>query len=186
MLMLVYWLPFLAITLTSPLQKKVAQLPVSEAVIIFGTLVREDKVSALLKERLDAGIGIIKAGKAKQIVVSNTPEAAAIMRAYLIENGIQADIIEVDGLADKTPDTCQYEKHSYPNNRKLIFVSQGYHLPRIRYQCSQLGVEASLFPAESIRLIRVSLLSSTTVFTTRVGRYFREAGLTWLSFVGIY
>jgi len=185
-LFILYWLPFLFIELKSQPQEKLEALPLSDAVIVFGTLVRDGTVSPLLKERLDAGIAIYIKGKALKIVVSNRKKASSIMQEYLLENAIPPSAIILDTTAEKTPDTCRYEKKTYPTPRKLIFVSQGYHLARIRYQCKKLGVTAVSFPAENIRKQRASLFSSFNVFTIRTKRYFREAGLTWLAFLGIY
>ncbi|HIP94545.1 MAG TPA: YdcF family protein, partial [Leucothrix sp.] len=185
-LLIIYWLPFLSISVKSHPQKNIERLPVADTVIVFGTLVRNANVSALLKERLDASIAIYNAQKAKQIVVSNMASASATMRRYLIANGIPPKDIASDISAEKTPDTCRYEKRMYPQQRKLIFVSQGYHLPRISYQCNKLGVLATTFPAESINKYRASLFSSWEVFMIRVKRYFREAGLTWLALLNIY
>lgn len=189
-LFILYWLPFLFISSSYKSQfypqKKIQALPLSDAVIIFGTLVRDGTVSPLLKERLDAGIAIYIKGKAYQIVVSNRKKATIVMQRYLLEKGIPASAIVLDTTAEKTPDTCRYEKKIYPKPRKLIFVSQGYHLARIRYQCKKLDVSAVSFPAENIREHRASLFSSFNVFTIRTKRYFREAGLTWLAFLRVY
>ena len=120
---ILYWLPFVFISIRSAPFEEVSKLPKSDAVTVFGTLVRNSQVSALLKERLDASIAIIEAGKAKKVVVSNTAHAANVMKGYLLNNGIQPNQIEVDPTADKTPDTCRYEKKANPNQRSLIFVS---------------------------------------------------------------
>jgi len=183
---ILYWLPFLFISIKSNPQEGLEALPLSDAVIVFGTLVRDSTVSPLLKERLDAGIAIYVKGKAYQIVVSNRKKASIVMQQYLLQNGIPPSAIVLDTAAEKTPDTCRYEKKIYPTQRKLIFVSQGYHLARIRYQCEKLEVTAITFPAENIREQRASLFSSFSVFTIRTKRYFREAGLTWLAFLRIY
>ena len=183
---ILYWLPFLFIKLKSNPRERLEALPLSDAIIIFGTLVRDGTVSPLLKERLDAGIAIYIKGKAYQIVVSNRKKASLVMQQYLVKNGIPPSAIALDTTAEKTPDTCRYEKRIHPEQRKLIFVSQGYHLARIRYQCKKLDVTAITFPAENIREHRALLFSSFNVFTIRTKRYFREAGLTWLAFWGIY
>ncbi len=183
---ILYWLPFLFISIKSNPQKKLQALPLSDAVIVFGTLVRDGTVSPLLKERLDAGIAIYIKGKAYQIVVSNIKKASIVMRQYLLDKGIPPNAIVLDTTAEKTPDTCRHERKTYPTPRKLIFVSQGYHLARIRYQCKKLDVNAVTFPAENIREQRATLFSSFNVFIIRTKRYFREAGLTWLAFLGIY
>ncbi len=188
-LVVIYWLPFMIISLSgrSDIVSATSKLPNSDAVIIFGTLVNESgDISPLLQERLDAGKAILEAGKARSIVVSNTETATNVMANYLLASGIDEDLIEIDIQADKTPDTCSYEKEIYPENRKLIFVSQGFHLPRLLYQCNQLSVQGTAFPAEAVLTIDRSKHSFLTKFRVRTTRYIREAGLTWLVFLNIY
>lgn len=185
----IYWLPFLIISLNAQSHtiSSIHELPNSDAVIIFGTLVNESgEISPLLKERLDAGYTILQSEKAKTIVVSNTEKATNIMANYLITKGIHETSIELDTQADKTPDTCSYEKLAYPENRQLIFVSQGFHIPRLLYQCRKLSVSGIAFPAESISTIDRSNYSLWTKLRIRSIRYIREAALTWLVFLNIY
>ncbi len=163
------------------------QLPVSDAVIIFGAHVTEDgEVTPLLKERLDAGKAIVTAGKSKKIVVSNTENAANIMAQYLQKEGVEASLIEIDTQAVKTTDTCSYEKKQHTENRSVIFVSQGFHLPRLLFQCQKIGIQGIAFPAEVLHTIDSSEYSFITKVTTRASRYLREAGLTWLAVLNIY
>lgn len=188
-LIILYWLPFIIIALNgrSNTVANINQLPSSDAVIIFGTIVdASGNVSPLLKERLDAGKAILEAGKAKRIVVSNTETAANIMAEYLFANGVDPDLVEKDIQADKTPDTCENEKEKYPESRKLIFVSQGFHLPRLLYQCNKLDIKGIAFPAEKLNTRNPADYSFLTKFRVRTARYIREAGLTWFAFLNIY
>ena len=186
LLFLIYWLPFIFILSYYKPYKNIHSLPYADAVIVFGTLVKNNIVSPLLKERLDTSIHIYHAHKAKKIVVSNTRRASLVMHQYLVNNNIPSKDITLDVTAIKTPDTCKYEKKQFPKTRKLIFVSQGYHLPRTNYQCQKLGIHASLFPAEQLEKNRAKIFSSIKVFTIRTKRYFREAGLTFLAVLNIY
>lgn len=188
-LLVIYWLPLGIIMLSSQpnVISTIDELPDADAVIIFGTLVNDSgDISPLLKERLDAGKAILEAGRVKKIVVSNTKDAANIMTQYLYDHGVESDLVEIDARADKTPDTCRYEVENHPENRKLIFVSQGFHLPRLLYQCNQLDVEGIAFPAEALKTIDRSEYTFLTKLQVRTIRYIREAGLTWLAFLNIY
>lgn len=108
------------------------------------------------------------------------------MKNYLLKEKIPSKNILLDTSAVKTTDTCRYLKTNYSQNKKLIFISQGYHLPRIKYQCEKIGVAAELFPAETLQQNRKSLFSSFEVLTIRTTRYFREAGLTLLAVIDVY
>lgn len=189
----IYLLPLQIITLTTEYEviRNINQLPESDAILIFGTVVRNDEISPLLKERLEAGEEIYHHNKKQfqttsNIVVSNTENATNTMAEYLYKKNISSRFIELDTQAEKTPDTCRYEKQQHPNNRKVIFVSQSFHLPRLIYQCKKLNVDGIAFPAENVRTNNQSEYSLFTKTIVRTQRYFREAGLTWLAVLNIY
>ena len=161
-------------------------LPEAEVAIIFGTQVTGSEVSPLLKERLEAGKKMLEIGKVKKVVVSNTKDAADVMAKYLINEGVAEDLIEMDIQAERTPDTCRYELNEHPEKREVIFISQGFHLPRLLFQCKKVGIEGIAFPAETLRAISPSKYSIFTKIYTRAFRYNREAGLTWLAVLHIY
>lgn len=178
----VYLLPFLIVSQTSSAEIKssVDNLEVADAIIIFGTLVNENgDINPLLKERLEAGRAIFEAGKSKKIVVSNTEEASQVMAEYFFEAGVPENAVELDTQAVITADTCAYEKERYPEMRKLIFVSQGFHLPRLMFQCKKLGVLGTGFSAEASGIIDKLQYSIFTKISVRAKRYLREAGLMW-------
>ena len=186
---LLYWLPFICITAASVSRtaSAVDELPQSDAVLVFGTLVNKDMaVSPLLEERLEAGIAILGAGKCGKIVVSNMKDASGVMARYLYSRGVDPGLVEIDPMADDTPDTCTFARSAHPEGRRVIFVSQGFHLPRILYQCRKAGVEGRAFPAETLRTRQREEYSLMTKILTRSSRYTREAGLTWLALLGIY
>ena len=184
-----FWLPFLVIkhATTDSIAGSIDELPESDAVIVFGTLVNDSStVSPLLKERLEAGIRIIEKGRAKKIVVSNMRTASEVMARYLYSRSINPAIIEIDDEADDTPDTCRFEMKKHGGSRKVIFVSQGFHLPRLIYQCGKTGINGTAYPAEKNRIITGKRDSLITRIYVRSTRYIREAGLTWLAVLGIY
>lgn len=184
-----YWLPFICIVIGARDQmvKSIDQLPVSDAVIVFGAHITEqNEVTPVLQERLEAGKRVFVEQKAKRVVVSNTAEAANVMANYLERQELSADVIEIDLHAVKTTDTCVFEKQQHPEGRSVIFVSQRFHLYRILYQCKKHGVTGIGFPAESVPSIDRSQYSWFTKATTRSERYIREAGLSWLSVLGLY
>lgn len=189
----IYLLPIQIITLTTEhkIIQNISELPESDAIIVFGTVVRNSQVSPLLKERLEAGKEIYRFNRKQfestpKIVVSNEGVATGTMTEYLHKENIPLKFIEIDTQAEKTPDTCRYEKQQHPNNRKVIFVSQSFHLPRLIYQCKKLNVDGIAFPAENVRTNNQSEYSLFTKTIVRTQRYFREAGLTWLAVLNIY
>lgn len=182
-----YLAPWLVVhVFIAPEQKSLASLEKADAVLVFGALVRNQTISPLQKERLLAAKRLLDEGKVAQIVVSNNPLAAKVMAKYLREHGVPDQQLVIDPKADKTPDTCRSEYALHQDSRKLVFLSQGYHLTRIHYQCSRIGVTGQLFAAEQLGIIDRSQSPWYTKARVRAYRYLREAGLTWLVLVGYY
>ncbi len=107
------------------------------------------------------------------------------MAKYLYAAGVAPVLIEVDTQAYKTPDTCLYEKRTHSEDRRVIFVSQRFHLPRLLFQCKKACVGGVAFPAEALNTGDHSD-SFVTKLIVRAGRYTREAGLVWLVYLNIY
>lgn len=154
-----------------------------DAVLVFGALVRKGQISALHAERLDSSIDLLERGTVKTIVVSNAARAAEVMRDYLIDSGVPDSAIEVDSRAPATPDTCVTEmERSAP--RSVLLLSQSFHLPRIAFQCANLGLTGQYVGATP-----TADRSETGILKTlwiRARRHSREALLVWAEILGIY
>lgn len=162
-------------------------LPTSDVVIIFWTLVNESgAISPLLKERLEGGKMIYDAGKTQKIVVSNTPFAASVMKDYLAEKWVASWDIYLDTWAVTTVDTCLFEKQQHPNWRSAIFVSQGFHIPRVVYQCHREWVQWVGLVVDRLGIIDRSQYTPWTKLRIRSGRFFREALFDWAAILKIY
>lgn len=182
----IYWLPWVSIHLfVAPAPQSIEQLEKSDAVLVFGALVRNGKVSPLQHERLMAAKQLVDNGLVDKIVVSNEHSAARVMYEYLIQQKVQASRLEIDGGANKTPDTCRNEKATN-KQRSLIFLSQNYHLSRLYYQCKRLGVKGQLFAADSLGIVDRTKTPWWVKLRVRSLRYGREAALTWIVIPGVY
>lgn len=184
-----YWLPWASIHLfVAPTPRPLPQLEKADAVLVFGALVRDGKISPLQRERLLAAKRLLDTNIVDTIVASNEQRAAEVMVAYLVAQGVPRDSIELDGKANKTPDTCRNERDGRDSNgqRSLIFLSQAFHLSRSYYQCQLLGVTGQLFAADSLGIIDRSRTHWWTKLKVRSLRYSREAALTWAVVLGLY
>jgi vancomycin permeability regulator SanA len=177
---IIYFAPqvWIASTLTT---YSVETAPQAERAIVFGALVRDGQISDLHRERLLTGEALLASGKAQALVVSNTPDAAATMRDFLIERGAAADQIEIDDTAETTGESCRREA-ALEADGPVLLVTQAFHLPRVHLMCRLAGLTG--YPVAATRLSEPKL--SPSVVMLRVHRYVREAGLTWLVLLRIY
>lgn len=108
------------------------------------------------------------------------------MKTFLLEQGLEEQSIELDPTAVVTEDSCVAEINRHPERRSTLFISHGFHLPRILFGCKKFGVRGIGVPAEHFgRSERIDLPWHQT-FSIHYQRYHREALLTWLNIVGLY
>ncbi|MFZ2682282.1 MAG: YdcF family protein [Patescibacteria group bacterium] len=181
------WIPWLVLRETSDITSSLEDLEKHDVAVIFGGLHESGKdLTETNRERLLAGAALIKEEKVTSLIVSNTSEATKAMKTFLLEQGISENQIELDTTAVVTADSCVAERNAHPEGRSVIFVSHGYHLPRILYSCHRLSVSGVGVPAEEIATIQRQELSQFDTLRIRFGRNQREALLTLLNILGIY
>lgn len=174
--------PLLYLRATTPIVTTETAEPAA-AVLVFGALVRQGQISALHAERLDSAADLLRRGAVDRIVVSNAARASEVMRDYLIDNGVPETAIDVDPNAPATPDTCVNEA-ARPSPRSVILLSQSFHLPRIAYQCANVGLTGQYLAAAS-----TAARDGTGTLRTlwiRTWRHTREALLIWTEILGVY
>jgi vancomycin permeability regulator SanA len=184
---LLSWLPWLVLRGTDKIVHDIESIDKYDVAIIFGGLHEIDgELSETNRERLLAGALLLEGNKVETLVISNTTEAATAMQAFLIQMGVPAENIELDTTAVVTEDTCVAERNNHPEGRAVIFVSHGYHLPRLIFACERLGVSGVGVAAEKIAPIERTEVSPLVTTRIRFVRYQREAILTLLNIFGVY
>ena len=174
--------PLIYLHLTTDIRTGAEAEP-AQAAIVFGAVVRGGQISALHAERLDTARALLERGTVSLIVVSNAERAAEAMRAYLTANGVPDAAIQIDGTALATPDSCLRE-FQRPTRRRVILISQRYHLPRIALQCAGYRLEAQFIAAERGRANpEIGLAQRLWI---RLRRHTREALLVWSEMLGLY
>ncbi len=163
----------------------IEEIAPADAALVFGALVRGGVISPLHAERLAAARALLEDGKVSRIVVSNAPQAAQEMAVHLVKAGVPAQLIEIDGTAIKTPDTCKAEL-ARPKTRRVVFVSQSFHLPRISVHCARLGLLGQGLAAEAFGVPDGEALPLWRVAQIRIRRHLREAVLLWSVILGVY
>ncbi|MFZ0530047.1 MAG: ElyC/SanA/YdcF family protein, partial [Propionicimonas sp.] len=123
------------------------QLPRTPVALVLGAEVYADgTVSAFLRARLDLAASLYRRGLVGRLLVSGDGRSrfydeTAGMRAYLEGVGIPPDAILVDPAGLDTYDSCLRARDVF-GFRRLVVVSQRYHLPRALAICRALGVDA--------------------------------------------
>lgn len=141
----VFWTSFLLFLIfynPSPaLPKKTA-----ETIVILGAGFHRDGVPVpALAARLDTGVLLWKqTDKKASLLVSGRMEEVLVMTQYLGNAGVPAKYIVADTNGTNTAATV-YRFHNINDGSKLIFVSQAYHLPRLRFYAYIYGIKGATF-----------------------------------------
>jgi len=122
-------------------------VPEAEALLILGANVFPDgTVSLMLHDRLTQGYELYKSGKARKIIVSGDHsrkdyDEVHAMKKFLIEKGVPPQDVFMDHAGFSTYESV-YRARDIFRVKKVIIVTQRYHLPRAIYSARQLGLDA--------------------------------------------
>jgi len=116
-------------------------------VIVLGAKVSNGSPSLMLKDRLDRIVDIYNSNKNIKIIVSGDSENAlvydevSVMYNYLIRNGVNSSNIIKDNYGISTYDSV-FRMKEMIEDKKVIIITQKYHLYRSVYIARELDVNA--------------------------------------------
>lgn len=128
----------------------------ADCILVLGCGVREDGTpSLMLRDRLETGIALYEGGAAEKILMSGDHgrkeyDEVNTMKEYAMERGVPSEDIFMDHAGFSTYDSI-YRARDVFCAKKVLIVSQPYHLPRALYVAERLGLEAYGVAAEDVR-----------------------------------
>lgn len=117
-----------------------------DCIVVLGAGIWDDEPSPMLKDRLDVAIDLYKKGVAPKIIMSGDHgkenyDEVNIMKSYAINAGIPSEDIFMDHAGFSTYETIYRTKEIF-KVKKIIIVTQKYHLYRSLYISKKLDIEA--------------------------------------------
>ena len=117
-----------------------------DCIIILGVGIWKDKPSPMLEDRLLEGIKLYQNSVSDKIIMSGDHgrreyDEVNIMKNYAIEKGIPSENIFMDHAGFSTYESIYRAKDIF-EAKKVVIVTQEYHLYRALYIANQLGLEA--------------------------------------------
>ena len=117
----------------------------TDCILILGAGIRNGAPSPMLKERLDLGVSLYKAGASNKILVSGDNGSTyynevQVMEDYLVEHGVPRDDIVRDHAGFSTYESVYRAKEIFCVD-SVIIVTQRYHLYRATYVASCMGIK---------------------------------------------
>lgn len=127
--------------------REAGQVPRADAILVLGAFVYPDgNMSPMLADRITVGYDLYLMGKAHKVLVSGDHgrkdyDEVNIMKAYLKQQGIPTQNIFMDHAGFSTYESL-YRARDIFKVKKVIIVTQHYHLMRAVFIARELGLEA--------------------------------------------
>ncbi len=127
--------------------EEAAQLQDIDCILVLGCKVNSNGVpSAMLEDRLRRGVELFHAGAAPKLLMSGdhgtmTYNEVQSMKQYAMDNGIASSDIFMDHAGFSTYESIYRAKELF-QAKKILIVTQEYHLHRALYIANALGIEA--------------------------------------------
>ncbi|MBS5112902.1 MAG: YdcF family protein [Coprobacillus cateniformis] len=123
----------------------------ADCILVLGAGVRNNKPTPMLRDRIKEAVRLYKDKKAPKIIMSGDHSSdeyneVAVMKSYAIENGVLSSDIFLDHAGFSTYDSLIRARDIF-QAKKVIIVTQDYHLYRALYIANSLGLDASGIPA---------------------------------------
>lgn len=119
----------------------------ADCIIVLGASVNADGTpSKMLQDRLDAGIELYKKGVAPKLLMSGDDgqivyNEVNVMRNYAEAAGVPSEDIFLDHAGFSTYESVYRAKYIF-DVKRMVAVTQSYHLYRTLYGCERMGIEA--------------------------------------------
>lgn len=118
-----------------------------DCVLVLGCYVRPSGVmSGMLYDRMNKGIEVYNVANTKNMIVSGDHgrdeyDEVNTMKSYALSQGLTKDNVYMDHAGFSTYESMYRAREIFAAKR-IIIVTQGYHLPRAIYNARSMGMEA--------------------------------------------
>ena len=147
--------------------EEAAKIEDVDCILVLGAGVRSDgSLSAMLEDRLRRGVELFELGAAPKLLMSGDHgregyDEVDAMKTYAVGEGIPAEDVFMDHAGFSTYESMYRAKEIFQAKR-IIIVTQEYHLYRAIYIAESLGLEA------------YGVSSDYRAYSGQIGRDFRE------------
>jgi len=129
-----------------------------DCILILGCGVRDTgEPSLMLRDRLDMGLQLFENGASDRLLMSGDHgrveyDEVNVMKNYAVERGVPSEAVFMDHAGFSTYESM-YRARDVFCAKRIVIVSQNYHLYRAVYDARALGLDAWGVAAEDIRYL---------------------------------
>lgn len=148
LILIVFFINFYVIFKTKDqiIESDYSKLNDIDCIIVLGAGIWGDRPSPMLEDRLNTGIDLYKNGISSKIIMSGDHgrkeyDEVNIMKEYAISEGVASSNIFMDHAGFSTYESIYRAKEIF-KVKKVVIVTQKYHLYRALYIANELGLDA--------------------------------------------
>lgn len=117
-----------------------------DCIIVLGAGIKNNKPSPMLEDRLIKSINLYQKNISNKIIMSGDHgrkeyDEVNIMKKYAIQKGVPSENVFMDHAGFSTYESIYRAKYIF-GAKKIVIVTQKYHLYRALYIANKLGLEA--------------------------------------------
>lgn len=147
-----------------------------DAILVLGCKAYEDRPSMMLENRLLKSIEVYNKLNIKILLSGDHSkknyDEVNIMKDYLLSKNINSKDIFLDHAGLSTYDSIYRAKYVF-NAKRIIIVTQNYHLPRALYLANKLGLDALGIIADDIPYKGIMLKNELREILSRDKNFFK-------------
>lgn len=119
----------------------------ADCILVLGAGVWSgERPSPMLQDRLDCGIALYESGASGRLLMSGDHgrkdyDEVNVMKAYAMERGVPSSSVFMDHAGFSTYESM-YRARDVFQAKRILIVTQGYHLYRALYDARALGLDA--------------------------------------------
>lgn len=118
----------------------------ADCILVLGSSVYGNTLGPTVENRVLTGLALYESGASDRLLMSGDHgekdyDEVNSMKQYCVDKGVEANVIFLDHAGFSTYDSM-YRARDIFGVRKVIIVTQGYHLYRAIYIARALGMEA--------------------------------------------
>ncbi len=140
-------------SMKNKIYKRTKDIPKYDVALVLGAAVYGKKrMSSILYDRSKQAFELYKSGKVKYLLLSGDHgkkyyDEVGAMKSYFLKVGVPANKIYLDHAGFNTYDSVIRAKKIF-SVKKMIIVTQEYHLPRALFIAKSTGIEVCGFTAD--------------------------------------
>ena len=150
------------------------------ALVLGAGLKKNGEPGNTLTDRLETAIALYESGAAKKLVMSGDHgrqgyDEANLMKQYAVERGVPSSDVFMDHAGFSTYESV-YRAEAIFLARRVIIVTQAYHLPRALFIANGLGLDAVGVAAD-----RRAYVGMTYSYGREIAARVKDCFTTWLN-----